>query len=85
MIVSCGSVRIGGTRFDVSISEYIRRKYGLAIGARSAEDVKIHVGSAMFMDEPVEMEVKGRDIISGLPRTIKINSNDTNTYSIFTE
>jgi len=76
-IVSCGSVRIGGTRFDVSISEYIRRKYGLAIGDRSAEDVKINVGSAMFMDEPIEMEVKGRDIISGLPRTIKINSNDT--------
>jgi len=76
-IVSWGSVRIGGTRFDASISEYIRRKYGLAIGDRSAEDVKIHVGSAMFMDEPLETEVKGRDIISGLPRTIKINSNDT--------
>ncbi|MFH0857272.1 MAG: rod shape-determining protein [Candidatus Magasanikbacteria bacterium] len=76
-IVSWGSVRIGGTRFDASISEYIRRKYGLAIGDRSAEDVKIHVGSAMFMDEPIETEVKGRDIISGLPRTIKINSNDT--------
>lgn len=75
-IVSCGSVRIGGTRFDASISEFVRRKYGLAIGDRSAEEVKINVGSALFMDNPLEMEVKGRDVISGLPRTIVINSND---------
>ncbi|PIR03651.1 MAG: rod shape-determining protein [Candidatus Magasanikbacteria bacterium CG11_big_fil_rev_8_21_14_0_20_39_34] len=76
-IVSCGSVRIGGTRFDASISEYIRRKYGLAIGDRSSEEVKISVGSAMFMENPLKMEVKGRDVISGLPRTITITSNDT--------
>jgi len=76
-IVSCGSVRIGGTRFDASISEYIRRKYGLAIGDRSSEEVKISVGSAMFMENPLKMEVKGRDVISGLPRTIMITSNDT--------
>src|SRR3989339_1214321 len=72
-IVSCGSVRIGGTRFDTSIAEYIRRRYGLAIGDRMAEDVKITVGSAMFMEKPLEMEVKGRDMISGLPKTIVIN------------
>ena len=76
-IVSCGSVRIGGTRFDTSIAEYIRRRYGLAIGDRMAEDVKITVGSAMFMEKPLEMEVKGRDMISGLPKTIVINSDDT--------
>lgn len=76
-IVSCGSVRIGGTRFDASIAEYIRRKYGLAIGDRTAEDVKITVGSAMFMDKPLTMEIKGRDMISGLPRTIPISSDDT--------
>ncbi|MCB9799053.1 rod shape-determining protein [Candidatus Nomurabacteria bacterium] len=76
-IVSCGSVRIGGTRFDASISEHIRRKFGLAIGDRSAEEVKITVGSAMFSDDPLKMEVKGRDVISGLPRTITITSNDT--------
>ena len=76
-IVSCGSVRIGGTRFYASISEHIRRKYGLAIGDRSAEEVKIKVGSAMFMDEPLTMEVKGRDMITGLPKTIPITSDDT--------
>jgi rod shape-determining protein MreB and related proteins len=75
-IVSCGSVRIGGTRFDQSIAEYIRRKYGLAIGDRSAEEVKIKVGSAMYMDKPLTMEVKGRDMISGLPRTIIVSSDD---------
>ncbi len=76
-IVSCGSVRIGGTRFDASIAEHIRRKHGLAIGDRSAEDVKITVGSAMYMQEPIKMEVKGRDMISGLPRTIEVSSDDT--------
>lgn len=76
-IVSCGSVRIGGTRFDASIAEYIRRKHGLAIGERSAEQVKIQVGSAMYMDKPLTMDVKGREVISGLPRTIQITSDDT--------
>lgn len=76
-IVSCGSVRIGGTRFDASIAEYIRRKYGMSIGDRSSEEVKIKVGSAMFMDTPLTMEVKGRDNVTGLPRTITVNSNDT--------
>ncbi len=76
-IVSWGSVRIGGTRFDASISEHIRRKYGLAIGDRSSEEVKIRVGSAMYMDEPLSMDVKGRDVITGLPRTIAVSSDDT--------
>ncbi len=76
-IVSSGSVRIGGNKFDVSISEYIRRKYGLAIGERSAENLKIAVGSAMYMDNPLKMEVKGRDMISGLPKIITVTSNDT--------
>lgn len=76
-IVSVGSVRIGGNRFDQSIAEFIRRKYGLAIGDRSAEDVKIGIGSAMFMDSPLMMEVKGRDMVTGLPRTITVTSDDT--------
>lgn len=76
-IVSCGSVRIGGTRFDASIAEYIRRKHGLAIGDRTSEEIKINVGSAMFMDKPLTMEIKGRDMISGLPRTLSISSDDT--------
>ena len=75
-IVSVGSVRIGGNKFDQSIAEYIRRKYGLAIGERSSEDVKIQVGSAMYMDTPLSMEVKGRDMVNGLPRTITVTSDD---------
>ncbi len=75
-IVSCGSVRIGGNKFDASITEHIRRKYGLAIGEQTAESIKINVGSAMFMDKPLSMDVKGRDMISGLPKTINIKSDD---------
>lgn len=76
-IVSCGSVRIGGNRFDASIAEYIRRKYGLAIGERTSEDLKIAIGSAMFMDKPLTADVKGRDMITGLPKTIEVTSDDT--------
>ncbi len=76
-IVSVGSVRIGGNRFDQSIAEFIRRKYGLAIGDRSAEEVKIQIGSAMFMESPLTMEVKGRDMVTGLPRTVTVFSDDT--------
>ena len=76
-IVSSGSVRIGGMRFDQSIMEYVRRKYSLAIGERPAEQIKIDIGSAMYMDKPLTMEIKGRDVISGLPRIITISSDDT--------
>ncbi|HOX61098.1 MAG TPA: rod shape-determining protein [Candidatus Magasanikbacteria bacterium] len=76
-IVSWGSVRIGGNRFDASIAEHIRRKYGLAIGERTAEELKIAIGSAMFMDKPLTMDIKGRDVISGLPRTLTVSSDDT--------
>jgi rod shape-determining protein MreB and related proteins len=76
-IVSVGSVRIGGNRFDTSIADHIRRKHNLAVGDRTAEEVKITVGSAMFMDKPLEMEVKGRDMVTGLPKTIKVTSDDT--------
>lgn len=75
-IVSWGSVRVGGNRFDASIQEYVRRKYGLAIGERTAELIKIQVGSAMFMNKPLTMEIKGREMISGLPRIIEVNSDD---------
>jgi rod shape-determining protein MreB len=76
-IVSVGSVRIGGNRFDLSIAEFIRRKYGLAIGEQSAEEVKIQIGSAMFMNTPLTMDVKGRDMVTGLPRTVTVTSDDT--------
>lgn len=76
-IVSSGSVRVGGTKFDQSIVEYIRHKYSLAIGERTAEEIKIGVGSAMYMDKPITMEIKGRDMVNGLPRIVTVNADDT--------
>lgn len=77
-IVTCNSVRIGGTRFDVAIMEYIKKKYGLAIGERTAELIKIKIGSALFLEDKdkMSMEIKGRDITSGLPRILTISSDD---------
>ncbi len=77
-IVSNTSVRIGGTRLDAAIQEYIKRKYNLAIGERTAEDIKIKIGSAMYVpkDEKMQMEIKGRDMISGLPKTMLVTSDD---------
>lgn len=75
-IVAAKSVRIGGNRFDNSISEFIRRKYGLAIGERTSENIKIEIGSALYSEGPSLMDVRGRDMVSGLPRTITISSND---------
>lgn len=75
-IVVNSSVRIGGTKFDYAIQEYVRKKYGLAIGERTAEDIKITIGSALIMEDKLSMEVRGRDMISGLPKTITIISDD---------
>ncbi|MEJ2555036.1 MAG: rod shape-determining protein [Anaerolineae bacterium] len=75
-IVVSGSVRVGGLKFDDAIASYIRRKYNLMIGEQTAEDVKLSIGSALPLDEPQEIEVKGRDQVAGLPRTIKITSNE---------
>ncbi len=75
-IVVSASVRVGGSRFDEAIASYIRRKYNLMIGERTAEEVKIRIGSALPLDEPLQMEVKGRDLIAGLPRTIPLSSGE---------
>jgi len=75
-IVSASSVRIGGDRLDQSIADYVKKKHNLAIGEQTAEEIKITIGSAIPTKEPVEFEVKGRDLISGLPKTIVINSNE---------
>ena len=77
-IVANTSVRIGGNKYDAAISEYIKRKYNLAIGERTAEEVKIKIGSAQFLPktEKLTMNVKGRDMISGLPRVVLVSSDD---------
>lgn len=75
-IVASTSVRIGGNKFDAAIAEHIRKKYGLAIGERTSEEVKIRIGSALYMEDKLIMDVRGRDMISGLPRTISVTSDD---------
>ncbi len=75
-IVASDSVRIGGNKLDGAITEHVRRKYGMTIGERTAEDIKIQIGSALYLDEKLSMEVKGRDMITGLPRTITVTSDD---------
>jgi len=75
-IVSCNSVRIGGNKFDAAISEHIKKRYGLAIGDRTAEEIKITVGSALFLEDKLTMDVRGRDMLSGLPKTITVSSDD---------
>jgi rod shape-determining protein MreB len=75
-IVNSNSIRIGGDEMDLAISEYIKKKYNLAIGEQTAEEIKIKIGTAIFEKEPLDFEIKGRDLISGLPRNIKITSNE---------
>ncbi len=75
-IVACDSVRIGGNKLDQTILEYTRREHNLAIGERTAEDIKINIGAALSMQEPLTMEVRGRDMVTGLPRTITMTTND---------
>ncbi len=75
-IVASTSVRIGGNKFDAAIGEYLRKRYGIAIGERTAEEAKMTIGSALYLEEKLTMEVRGRDMISGLPRTVTITSDD---------
>lgn len=75
-IVTSTSVRVAGNRIDQAIVEYVRRKHGLAIGDRTAEEIKITIGSAIPLAEEEVMEVKGRDQLSGLPKTITISTNE---------
>jgi len=75
-VVTAISVRVGGNKIDLSIIEYVRRKYNLAIGERTAEEIKIGVGSALYLTDKLFMEIKGRDILTGLPKIITISSDD---------
>ncbi len=77
-VVASTSVRVGGEKFDLAILEYIKKKHGLVIGERTAEEIKIKVGSALFLpdEERLSMEINGRDMVSGLPKTLTITSDD---------
>jgi rod shape-determining protein MreB and related proteins len=75
-IVSWSSVRIAGNKFDQAISDYVKKKYALAIGEQTAENVKIEIGSAIPTKDKREYQLRGRDLVSGLPKDIVINSNE---------
>jgi rod shape-determining protein MreB len=75
-IVESASIRVGGNRIDEAIMNYVRRKYNLIIGERSAEEIKIAIGSALPRNGELDMEVRGRDQVSGLPKTIRVVSEE---------
>ncbi|HGT0468296.1 TPA: rod shape-determining protein [Clostridioides difficile] len=75
-IVTAKSIRIGGDEFDESIVAYVKKEYNLMIGERTAENVKINIGSTFKDDEEINMQIRGRDLISGLPKTIEICSTE---------
>ncbi len=75
-VVVARSLRIAGDSMDFAISNYIRGKYGIALGEKSVEDVKTNIGTAVKEKEETIMDVRGRDLVSGLPKTIKVSSNE---------
>jgi len=76
-VVYAQSVRVGGDKLDEAIIQYMKRKYNLLIGERTAEAVKIGIGSAYSAgDDTVSMDIKGRDLVSGVPKTMEINSDE---------
>jgi rod shape-determining protein MreB and related proteins len=75
-IVYSRSVRVAGNEMDDAIIQYIKRKYNLLIGERTAEQVKIEIGSAFPLDEEMTMEIKGRDLVEGVPKTLVVSDEE---------
>ena len=75
-IVTSKSIRVGGDEFDESIVNYIKKEYSLMIGERTAEEIKISIGTADVDSEVVKMDIRGRDLITGLPKTLEISSKE---------
>ena len=75
-IVTDQSLRVGGNKLDLAISDYIKKKYNLAIGEQTAEEIKIKIGTSLPEKEEKKIEIRGRDLISGLPQNIKISSSE---------
>jgi rod shape-determining protein MreB len=75
-IVVSESVRVAGDRIDDAIMQYVKRRYNLVIGERTAEEMKIEIGAAVPLEQELKMEVRGRDQISGLPKTVTVQSSD---------
>ena len=75
-VVAWASVRVGGNKIDSAIANYIKKKYNLAIGEQTAERIKINIGTALPLDKQESMEIRGRDLITGLPQSLEIKSNE---------
>ncbi|MDM5356990.1 rod-share determining protein MreBH [Peribacillus sp. RS7] len=75
-VVSCNSIRIGGDQLDEDISQYVRKKHNVLIGERTAEEIKKEIGYALVEHPVITMEVRGRDLVTGLPKPITISSTD---------
>ncbi|MBP2649964.1 MAG: mbl [Firmicutes bacterium] len=76
-IVVSESLRVGGDKFDDALVRYIKKEYNLMIGERTAEEIKVNVGTAFPSGRNESMEIRGRDLVSGLPKTMRIGSNET--------
>ncbi|TYP73855.1 rod shape-determining protein [Paenibacillus methanolicus] len=75
-IVTSRSIRVAGDEMDEAIIQYIKRMYNLMIGERTAEQLKMEIGSALTLDQPHSIEIRGRDLVSGLPKTLPISSEE---------
>jgi rod shape-determining protein MreB len=75
-IVASTSVKCAGNRIDAAIADYIKKTFNLAIGDKTAEDIKIQIGSAIPLEEELSMQVRGRDFVSGLPRSTEVKTNE---------
>ncbi len=75
-IVAANSVKCAGNRIDAAIIDYVKKTHNLAIGEKTAEEVKIKIGSALPLEDELEMEIKGRDLLTGLPQTTIIKTNE---------
>jgi rod shape-determining protein MreB len=75
-IVTAESLRVGGNKMDEAITRHIKREYNLMIGERTAEEIKIKIGSAYPLENEMRMDVKGRDLVAGLPKTIEVTSEE---------
>lgn len=75
-IVASTSVKVAGNRVDAAIADYVKKTFNLAIGDKMAEDIKVKIGSAIPLEEELAMQVRGRDFISGLPRSTEMKTNE---------
>jgi rod shape-determining protein MreB and related proteins len=73
-VVACHSIRIAGDRLDEDIIQYVRKEYNVLIGERTAEKIKMEIGYALVDHEMMEMDIRGRDLVTGLPKTVTLNS-----------